>query len=42
MARARISRALAAHLKTWRPYGLTYVGLVGSAGATLATAQPGA
>jgi geranylgeranylglycerol-phosphate geranylgeranyltransferase len=40
MARRPLSRALIAHLETWRPYGLTYVGLVGLAGASLAAPHP--
>lgn len=40
MADRPVSRALTAHLETWRPYGATYVGLVGLAGATLAAAHP--
>ncbi|MBT2211263.1 MULTISPECIES: UbiA family prenyltransferase [Actinomadura] len=31
----RLGRTLTAHLRTWRPYTLWYVGLVGLAGATL-------
>jgi 4-hydroxybenzoate polyprenyltransferase/geranylgeranylglycerol-phosphate geranylgeranyltransferase len=40
MARRPVSRALIAHLETWRPYGLTHVGLVGLAGAALAAPHP--
>lgn len=31
---------LIAHIETWRPYGLTYVGLVGLAAGTLAAPSP--
>jgi geranylgeranylglycerol-phosphate geranylgeranyltransferase len=40
MARRPESRTLVAHLETWRPYTLTYVGLVGLAGASLAAPHP--
>lgn len=40
MARRPVARTLIAHLETWRPYGLTYVGLVGLAGAALAAPHP--
>jgi geranylgeranylglycerol-phosphate geranylgeranyltransferase len=35
-----LRRTLIAHVETWRPYGLGYVGLVGLAGATLGAADP--
>ena len=35
-----VSRVVTAHLETWRPYTLSYPGLVGLAGAVLAAAAP--
>lgn len=41
MGRLRVATTVAAHVRTWRPYTLWYIGLVGLAGAALASDQPG-
>ncbi|MFB7509432.1 UbiA family prenyltransferase [Streptomyces broussonetiae] len=38
----RLGRALTAHVRTWRPYTLWYVGLVGLAGHAIAAGRHGA
>ncbi|WP_199830833.1 UbiA family prenyltransferase [Streptomyces sp. NBRC 110028] len=40
MPGARFATGLGAHLQTWRPYTLSYPGLVGLAGAALADGSP--
>ncbi len=39
MSRVRLATRLFAHLETWRPYTVFYIGLVGLAGAALADAS---